>query len=56
MLNVLDFVIDNNSFDYSRAAKEEGSDLIKTILLKTWLKLEALELIETIRMVSKAKM
>ena len=56
MLKVLDFLMDNESFDYSRAEIEEGAGLSKTTLLKIWPKLEALELIETTRTVSKAKM
>ncbi len=42
MLKVLDFLMDNESFDYSRAEIEEGAGLSKTTLLKIWPKLEAL--------------
>lgn len=56
MLKVLDFLMDNESFDYSRSEIEKGVGLSKTTLLKVWPKLEALELIENTRTVSKAKM
>jgi hypothetical protein len=56
MLKILDFLMDNEAFDYSRAEIEEGAGLSKTTLLKVWPKLEDLELIKTTRTVSKAKM
>ncbi len=37
VLKVLDFLMDNESFDYSRAEIEEGAGLSKTTLLKVWL-------------------
>ncbi len=56
MLKVLDFLMDNESFDYTRTEIEEGASLSKTALLKTRPKLEALELIETTRTASMARM
>jgi DNA-binding transcriptional ArsR family regulator len=56
MLKILDFLMDNEAFDYSRAEIEEGAGLSKTTLLKVWPKLEDLELVKTTRTVGKAKM
>jgi predicted nucleic acid-binding protein len=56
MLKILDFLMDNEAFDYSRTEIEEGAGLSKTTLLKVWPKLEDLKLVKTTRTVSKAKM
>jgi hypothetical protein len=56
LLKILDFLMDNEAFDYSRAEIEEGAGLSKTTLLKVWPKLEDLELVKSTRTVSKAKM
>lgn len=49
-------IYDIRRIDYPRAEIEEGAGLSKTTLLKIWPKLEeALELVETTRTVSKAK-
>ena len=56
MLKVLDFLMDNESFDYSKTYIAEGSGLSRTTLFKVWPKLEALELITATRTVVQAKM
>jgi DNA-binding transcriptional ArsR family regulator len=56
MLKVLDFLMDNESFDYSKTDIAEGTELSRATLFKAWPKLEALDLITATRMVGKAKM
>jgi hypothetical protein len=56
MLKVLDFLMDNESFDYSKTDIAEGSGLSRTTLFKVWPRLEALELIASTRAVGQAKM
>lgn len=56
MLKVLDFLMDNESFDYSKTEIGEGTELSRATLFKVWPKLEALELITATRTVGKAKM
>lgn len=56
MLKVLDFLMDNESFDYSKTDIAEGTELSRTTLFKVWPKLEALGLITATRTVGKAKM
>lgn len=56
MLKVLDFLMDNESFDYSKTDIAEGSGLSRTTLFKVWPRLEALELIAATRTVGQAKM
>ena len=56
MLKVLDFLMDNESFDYSKTDIAEGSGLSRTTLFKVWPRLEALELITATRIVGQAKM
>lgn len=56
MLKVLDFLMDNESFDYSKTDITQGSGLSRTTLFKVWPKLEALELITATRTVGQAKM
>ena len=56
MLKVLDFLMDNESFDYSKTDIAEGSGLSRTTLFKVWPRLEALELITATRTVGQAKM
>ncbi len=56
MLKVLDFLMDNESFDYSKTDIAEGSGLSRTTLFKVWHRLEELELISATRTVGQAKM
>jgi DNA-binding transcriptional ArsR family regulator len=56
MLKVLDFLIDNESFDYSKTDIAEGIGLSRATLFKAWPKLEALDLITATRTVGQAKM
>jgi DNA-binding transcriptional ArsR family regulator len=56
MLKVLDFLMDNESFDYSKTEIAEGTNLSRATLFKVWSKLEALELITATREVGRAKM
>jgi hypothetical protein len=56
MLKVLDFLMDNESFDYSKTDIAEGTELSRATLFKAWPKLEALDLITPTRMVGQAKM
>jgi len=56
MLKVLDFLMDNESFDYSKTDIAEGAGLSRATLFKVWPKLEALALITATRTVGQAKM
>lgn len=56
MLKVLDFLMDNESFDYSKTDIAGGTGLSRATLFKTWPKLEALDLIIATRTVGQAKM
>ena len=56
MLKVLDFLMDNESFDYSKTDIAEGIGLSRATLFKVWPKLEKLELITATRTVGQAKM
>ena len=56
MLRVLDFLMDNESFDYSKTDIAEGSGLSRTTLSKVWPRLEAIQLITATRTVGQAKM
>jgi len=56
MLKVLDFLMDNESFDYSKTDIAEGVELSRATLFKAWPKLEALDLITATRTVGQAKM
>ena len=56
MLKVLDFLMDNESFDYSKTDIAQGSGLSRTTLFKVWPRLEELELIAATRTVGQAKM
>jgi hypothetical protein len=56
MLKVLDFLMDNEVFDYSKTDIAEGAELSRATLFKVWPKLEALGLIIATRMVGQAKM
>jgi len=56
MLKVLDFLMDNEAFDYSKTDIAEGAALSRATLFKVWPKLEALDLITATRLVGQAKM
>jgi DNA-binding transcriptional ArsR family regulator len=56
MLKVLDFLMDNESFDYSKTDIAEGIGLSRATLFKAWPKLEELDLITATRTVGQAKM
>ena len=56
MLKVLDFLMDNESFDYSKTDIAEGTELSRATLFKAWPKLDALDLITATRTVGHAKM
>jgi len=56
MMKVLDFLMDNEAFDYSKTEIAEGTDLSRATLFKVWSKLEALDLITATRDVGRAKM
>lgn len=56
MLKVLDFLMDNEVFDYSKTDIAEGAELSRATLFKVWPKLEALDLITATRTVGQAKM
>jgi len=56
MLKVLDFLMDNEAFDYSKTDIAEGAEMSRATLFKVWPRLEALDLITATRMVGQAKM
>lgn len=56
MLKVLDFLMDNESFDYSKTDIAEGAGLSRGTLFKVWPRLEALGLVTATRTVGQAKM
>ena len=56
MLKVLDFLMDNEAFDYSKTDIAEGAKMSRATLFKVWPKLEALDLITATRTVGQAKM
>jgi hypothetical protein len=56
LLKVLDFLMDNEAFDYSKTDIAEGADLSRATLFKVWPKLGALELITATRTIGQAKM
>jgi len=56
MLKVLDFLMDNEAFDYSKTDIAEGTELSRATLFRVWPQLEALELITATRTVGQAKM
>jgi hypothetical protein len=56
MLKILDFLMDNEVFDYSKTDIAEGAELSRATLFKVWPKLEALDLITATRTIGQAKM
>ncbi|MCX6676861.1 MAG: hypothetical protein NTU95_02810 [Methanothrix sp.] len=56
MLKVLDFLMDNETFDYSKTDIAEGAEMSRATLFKVWPRLEALDLITATRTVGQAKM
>lgn len=55
MLRILDFLMDNESFEYSKTEIMRGAELSKSTLFKAWPKLEALDLITATRTVGRSK-
>lgn len=56
MLKVLDFLMDNEAFDYSKTDIADGAKMSRATLFKVWPRLEALDLIKATRTVGQAKM
>ena len=56
MRKVLDFLMDNEAFDYSKTDIAEGAKMSRATLFKVWPRLEALDLITATRTVGQAKM
>ena len=56
LLRVLDFLMDNESFDYTKTDIAKGAELSRSTLFKTWPKLEALDLITNNRTIGGSKM
>jgi len=56
MLKILDFLMDNEAFDYSKTDIAEGAEMSRATLFKVWPRLEALDLITATRTVGQAKM
>ena len=56
MLKVLDFLMDNEAFDYSKTDIAEGAKMSRATLFKVWPRIEALDLITATRTVGPAKM
>ncbi|MGB5100337.1 MAG: hypothetical protein WBN94_07050 [Methanothrix sp.] len=56
LLKVLDFLMDNEAFDYSKTDIAEGAEMSRATLFKVWPRLEALDLITATRTVGPAKM
>lgn len=55
-LKVLDFLIDNTGFDYSKTEIAEGAGISRTTLFSVWDGLERNELVAFTRNVGRAKM
>ena len=56
MLKVLDFLMDNEAFDYSKTDIADGAKMSRATLFKVWPRLDALDLITATRTVGQAKM
>jgi DNA-binding transcriptional ArsR family regulator len=56
MLKILDFLMDNESFDYSKTDIAEGAELSRATLSRAWPQLESLGLVKATRTVGQAKM
>lgn len=56
MLKVLDFLMDNETFDYSKTDIKDGTALSRSTVFKVWPKLEASGFITFTRTVGQAKM
>lgn len=56
MLKALDFLMDNEAFDYSKTDIAEGAEMSRATLFKVWPRLDALDLITATRTVGQAKM
>ncbi|OPY53239.1 MAG: hypothetical protein A4E49_01497 [Methanosaeta sp. PtaU1.Bin112] len=56
ILKVMDFLMDNEAFDYSKTDIAEGAKMSRATLFKVWPRLENLDLITATRTVGQAKM
>lgn len=56
IIRVIDFLIDNEAFDYSKTEISREVGISRTTLLKVWKTLEDLEIVVETRRVGKAKM
>ncbi|RLI77141.1 hypothetical protein DRP05_11020 [Archaeoglobales archaeon] len=55
-IKVLDFLIDNEAFDYSKTEIAKGAGISRTTLLKIWGTLEETGIVVETRKVGRAKM
>jgi len=56
VIKILDFLLDNDVFDYSKTEIAEGAAISRTTLFTAWPKLEEAGLVISTREVGKAKM
>ncbi len=56
VIRVIDFLLDNEAFDYSKTEIARGAGISRTTLLKIWKMLEDLGIVEETRRVGRAKM
>lgn len=56
IIRIIDFLIDNSAFDYSKTEIAKGSGISRTTLHKVWKILEELEIVVETRKVGRAKM
>ena len=56
IIRVIDFLIDNEVFDYSKTEISKGAGISRTTLLKIWKTLEELGIVVETRKVGRAKM
>lgn len=56
MVRVIDFLIDNEAFDYSKTEIARGTGISRTTLIKIWRVLEDLGIVVETRRVGRAKM
>ena len=56
LLRILDFLMDNKAYDYSKTDIAKGAGISRTTLSSTWEHLEKNGLVSEIRVVGRAKM
>lgn len=56
MLKALDFLMDNEAFDYSKTDIAKGAEMSRATLFKVWPRMQALDLITATRTVGQARM